>query len=155
MKRISTNTWSKYKSLIQSFVETDSGLKPIAWLKNLSQPLPFGEDVGSRFVSKELKVLVGYNSFRTWPINSVTTSGELDNESCYILMSINYLSGLGYLNSNGKFDFDQTLDRFIIDGIVYKSSGETAYDQASDTDNLAMVILKRINEKVENYKIVS
>lgn len=153
MKRISEKIWNRYKGIIQSFLEQDSGLKPITWLKSLSQPLPFGEDVGFTFVSKELKVLVGYNSYRTWPINQVTNSGEKDNESCYILMSMRLLEEEGHL-LNGKFDFDKTIDRFIIDGITYKSSGDTHYDQASDTDNLVMVILKRVEDN-ESYKIIS
>lgn len=153
--RIGNKTWSRYKKLVQKFLSEEAGLKPITWLVHLSQPLPFGEDVGSCYLSRTLQVLVGYNVMRTWPINQVTPSGELDNETCYIIISNDKLAELGYLDEHGYFKFDITRDRFIIDGISYKSSGDTQYAQAREDELVSMVILKRItNENLEQYKIV-
>ena len=155
MSRINNKNWGHYKNVIQKFLSEDSGLKPIIWLRKLSQPLPFGEDVGSSYFQETLNVLVGYNVYRTWPINKVTPSGEMDEETCYIIIPNDYLDERGLIQ-DGRFNIDITLDRFIINGQVYKSSGDTQAAQASEQDIVSMVILKRINsETIDNYTIIT
>ena len=59
------------------------------------------------------------------------------------ILNLKYLRDNGWLNSNGNFDYDVSMDRFIHDGIIYKSTGETKICQAQDEPLLVMLILKR------------
>jgi len=153
--KIGKKHWGRYQKLIQKFLNEESGLKPISWLRHVSQPLPFGEDVGSCYFQETLNVLINYNVYRTWPINMVTPSGEIDNETLCIIMPNDALAENGFLDEHGYFSFDLSNDRFIIDGISYKSSGDTQYSQASDVELVTMVVLKRLKHEVkEKYTIL-
>lgn len=140
---IPDSVWSLYKNIISNFVDNDAGKQPIVWKRYISQPLPFGEDFGENYESIPLDVLIGYNDFRTWPVNRATTSGELDNQNLAIWVSANMLKKRGFLNSKGYWEFDRSYDRFIINGIEYKSSGDTQVAQAKNEALLFMVVLKR------------
>jgi len=143
--------WGRYKKIVVDFLDSDVGKKVIIWKKAITTPSQFGEDSPNTFYPDiQLEVLVGDNFFRTWPINRATLSGELDNQNCSIWVSAKKLLELGYLNSNGYWAFDKTLDRFIIDGITYKTSGDTETAQAKDTSLLFMVVLKR--EEIDNSR---
>lgn len=136
-------------------MDNDASGKSITLLSHLDQPQLFGEDDKNIFTTSTLEVLVGYNVYRTWPINTVTNSGEMDNETCYILMSKTYLISKGLINDAGSINLDLTRDRFIIDGVPYKSSGDTPSSQAHNIDLLYMIILKRLKtEKITDYTII-
>ena len=143
---IPDSVWSVYKKVINDFVEVDAGKQPILWRKYVNQPLPFGEDSGQQYMDITIDVLVGYNSYRTWPINKGTTTGELDNQNMAIYISARVLSEIGQLTPEGYMDFDRANDRFKIQGITYKSSGDTMVSQAKDEALLFMVVLKREEE---------
>lgn len=140
--------WDRYKQIVNDFIDTDTGKQPIIWKRYINQPLPFGEDSGEQYLDVALDVLVGYNSFKTWPSNQATISGELDNSNLAIWVSARLLRELGYLNPQGYWDFDRSHDRFIINGITYKSSGDTQVSQAKDEALLFMVVLKREEENI-------
>lgn len=143
---IPDSVWKLYKDIVSNFIDNDAGKQQIIWKRYITQPLPFGEDFGESYESIPLDVLVGYNSFRTWPVNLATTSGELDNQNLAIWVSANLLKNRGFLNSNGYWEFNRSYDRFIINGIEYKSSGDTQVAQAKDEALLFMVVLKREEE---------
>lgn len=143
---IPDKVWDRYKNIVNDFIDTDVGKQPITWKRYIDQPLPFGEDSGEQYESVTLDVLIGYNHFKTWPSNPATVSGELDNSNMAIWVSARLLMELGYLNSEGYWDFHRSYDRFIINGITYKSSGDTQVAQAKDEALLFMVVLKREEE---------
>lgn len=144
ISRLSSTTWNKYTKILNDFMETDAAKKKVIWRRYVEVPLLYGEDTRvPPYNDVEIEVLFAYNTFRTWPINIPTVSGELDNNNVVFYVSKNYLEENGYLNSEGYFDFNRSTDRFIMDGITYKSSGDTSASQAGDHDVLIMVILKR------------
>lgn len=143
---IPDSVWKLYKNIVSDFVDNDAGKQPIVWKRYITQPLPFGEDSGENYESIPLDVLISYNDFRTWPINKAYVSGELDNQNLSIFVSANLLRNRGFLNSNGYWKFNRSYDRFIINGIEYKSSGDTQVAQAKDEALLFMVVLKREEE---------
>lgn len=143
---ISNKVWDHYKNIINDFIDTDTGKQKIIWKKYIDIPLQYGEDSGQDYIDIPLEVLVGYNSFRTWPINLATVSGELDNQNLAIYISGRLLKELGYTNEHGYWDFNRSQDRFILNGITYKSSGDTQVSQAKDEPLLFQVILKREEE---------
>lgn len=145
-KIIPDSVWAHYKNIVSDFIDNDAGKQPIVWKRYNSNILPYGEDSGETYDNIPLDVLVGYNSFRTWPINRATTSGELDSQNLAIWVSAKLLKSRGFLNSNGYWEFNRSLDRFIINGIEYKSSGDTQVAQAKDEALLFMVVLKREEE---------
>nr|DAJ84832.1 MAG TPA: hypothetical protein [Caudoviricetes sp.] len=140
---IPDKVWDHYKKIINDFIDVDAGKQLITWKRYINIPLPYGEDSGSKYEDISLNVLIGYNSFRTWPINQATVSGELDNQNMAIYVSARLIRELGYADQYGYWQFDRSLDRFIVNGIVYKSSGDTQVAQAKDDPLLFQVILKR------------
>lgn len=59
------------------------------------------------------------------------------------MISKQYLADRGYLDSNGYFDFNWAEDRFIINGIPYRPTGDTNVSQAKDEAIVFLIILKR------------
>lgn len=149
MKRIHVKKWGAYKKLIGDFMDQDAALKPIKWLIYMEAPSLYGEGSEPKYKATDLNVLISYNVYRTWPINSSTVSGEVDKETLVILVSKKYLLESNLLDVNGYWNIDITRDRFLIDGIIYSSSGDTLSSQASDSDLLFMVILKRLGSEKE------
>ena len=155
MVAISNKKWQKYNRIVSDFLDNDSAKKPITWLKALKQPTLFSEDGIRDYYSIPLEVLIADNSFRTWPINQTTPSGELDNQNLIIWVSKRYLEEKGHINESGYLDFDRSLDRFIIDGLVYKSSGDTLVAQAHDEQLAIIVVLKReVDEDEVDFKVI-
>lgn len=141
---VSDKMWSKYKHIVQNFIDRDAGLQEVIWLKHLQYPLPFGEDNDEdNYESIPLQALINYNSFRTWPLNVGTPSGELDEINCAMLVSQNQLVEKQLVNEKGYWNFDCVLDRFIINGETYISKGDSQVAQAKDTPIVFQVLLRR------------
>ena len=155
MKRIRLSKWEKYKSIIGEFMDEDAARKSITWLKHVDNPLAYGEDVGSTFIQLELMALVADNSYRTWPVNQTTVSGEVDNQSMAVWVSKRYLETNDLLTPEGYFDFDMSKDRIIIDGVLYKPAGDTQASQANDETLLFMIVLKRDKDDVNKLNILT
>lgn len=154
MKRIRLSKWNKYKTLISEFMDNDAARKSITWLKHVDNPVAFGEDVGDKFTSHELMALLADNSYRSWPLNQPTISGEIDNQNMAIWVSKSYLSSKNLLTPEGYFDFDMSKDRIIIDGILYKPAGDTQASQANDETLLFMIVVKRDKDDINKLNIL-
>lgn len=150
---ISDSEWKKYAETIYSFIETAAGLQKITWQKTVNSKNQFGEDQGSKHINVEIEGLIAYNYFRSWPLTQPSTTGDVDKENCVLLLSKDYLHKSGYLNSEGYFEFDSANDRFILEGINYKSSGDTSMSQAKDKPLIFMVVLKR--EEPSNHNVIT
>lgn len=124
-------------------MDKDAGRQVITWKRHIDQIGAFGEDDGNQYLDVQLEALCYYNVFRNWPINKPTTSGELDDENLTIYVTKRQIESLGYINSDGYWQFNWSEDRFVINGIVYKPSGDTQVAQAKDEALCFIVILKR------------
>lgn len=142
-KFISDKVWERFENIINTFMDNDVGKQKIIWAKKIEIPDSFGEDSYNKYLYRELEVLCNYNTFRNWPINKESISGELDQENLSILVSRNYLTEHGYINSSGYIDFNWSEDRFILHGLVYKPSGDTEIAQTNTKNLLFQIILKR------------
>ena len=149
-KFISNRAWETYKKIIKNFLDIDSGRQPIHWLKHINQLNPYGEDIGDKYFDIKLEGLCFYNAFRNWPINKVTSSGELDEENLTIYISKSQIEAKGYLTEDGYWQFNWSEDRFIINGICYKPSGDTQVAQAKDEALVFLVILRRDRDSMLN-----
>lgn len=143
MKLVSDKAWSKYKKIVQDFLDQDAGRQPIIWAKHINQLLGYGEDSSPQYTFNVIEALCYYNAFRNWPINKSSVSGEQDEENLSIMISRQYLEEKGYLDANGYFDFNWAEDRFIINGIAYRPTGDTNVSQAKDEAIVFLIILKR------------
>ena len=143
MPKVSNKAWSKYKRTVQNFLDQDSGRQKIIWASHIDQILSYGEDSLPQYVFNVIEALCYYNAFRNWPINKSSVSGEQDEENLSIMISRQYLADNGYLGSNGYFDFNWAEDRFIINGIPYRPTGDTNVSQAKDEAIVFLIILKR------------
>lgn len=148
---VPNKSWDRYKRIISTFMDKDAGRQSIIWAKNVDQLLTHGEDYIPKYYKIEIEALCFYNAFRNWPINKATVSGELDEENLSILVTMEYIESIGYLNKDGYWDFDWSKDRFVINGQVYKPSGDTQVAQAKDQALVFMVILKRDRDTKLNY----
>lgn len=147
-KYISNKAWNRYKKIVQKFLNLDAGRQKVFWMQHVDQMLAFAEDSTPQFVGIEIEALCFYNAFRNWPLNKATVSGALDEENLSIYISKSAIEELGYLNSDGYWNFNWEEDRFVINGIVYKPSGDTQVAQAKDEPLVFMVILKRDRDTV-------
>lgn len=148
MPLVSDKAWSKYKKIIQDFLDQDAGRQKIVWAKHINQTLSYGEDSLPQYSFNVIEALCYYNAFRNWPINKSSVSGEQDEENLSIMISRQYLKDRGYLNSNDYFDFNWAEDRFIINGISYRPTGDTNVSQAKDEAIVFLIILKRDRDSV-------
>lgn len=148
---VPNKSWDRYKRIISTFMDKDAGRQSIIWAKNVDHLLTHGEDYIPKYYRIEIEALCFYNAFRNWPINKATVSGELDEENLSILVTMEYIESIGYLNKDGYWDFDWSKDRFVINGQVYKPSGDTQVAQAKDQALVFMVILKRDRDTKLNY----
>lgn len=141
---VNDSIWKKYKHIVQNFIDRDAGLQEVIWLKHIQYPLPFGEDDDENNYERiPLQALINYNAFRTWPLNVGTPSGELDEINCAMLISQKQLVEKGLTNNKGYWTFDAALDRFIINGELYISKGDTQVAQAKDEPIVFQVLLRR------------
>lgn len=150
---VPNKSWDRYKQIITQFMDVDAGRQTIVWAKNVNQILSHGEDFIPKYYKINIEALCYYNAFRNWPINKPTMEGELDDENLSILVSAEYIKELGYMNKDGYWDFNWSMDRFVINGIVYKPSGDTQVAQAKDKALVFMVILKRDRDTKVEYVV--
>lgn len=130
MAFLTDQDWVDYINAVNEFNE-DAGQQPITWLRSKGGLDRFGEDnLSERFDTIELKGLILYNVFRTWPIDRNTESGALDNQNCMLFLNSKYLDSLGFLNSDGYIKLGRATDYFILSGIKYKPAGDTQAAQA-------------------------
>lgn len=137
------NFWGPFKNAINNKAFSTFFRDEITW-NRLVQGLDFhGENQTLEYTPIQLKCLIGYNDFRTWPMDRVNESGSIDMQNMYVIFNTVYLRGLGFLNENDYFAFDAQRDYFTLKGIDYESSGDTDVAQAGDEPLLFYVILKR------------
>lgn len=123
--------------------------KSLFYYRHKKYPKRFNEDISTNPGTEEynppieLKVLNNYNYMRTWPVTIITTAGESDPQSVQVFLNKDYLKGLGLLSPSGNFNYNPDLDRFVMDGIVYKGYGDTAASQHDGSDINYLITLRR------------
>lgn len=118
--------------------------KEITWKRLRSKLDRWGEDNNDNgYDNVTLKVLINYNYMRSWPITFQTESGGLDRQSVQVLIHKDYLRGLGFINADNYFAYNEVDDRFIIDGLVHAPFGDTPASEFSNDDIWIVLILKR------------
>jgi hypothetical protein len=140
---MSDKAWDKYKSLVTQFLDEESGMQPVIWAEHVKLPGKYGEDNNNYYYRRDIRALCYYNAFRNWPLNKSSVTGELDEENLSILISKKQVEELEALTPEGYFKFDWAMDRFIINGVVYRPSGDTQVAQAKDEALVFLIILKR------------
>ncbi len=142
MGHLTDQDWQDYYDAINEW-QDDVFQQDIVWKRNYVNNSKTGEDNNIRFMDITLKGLIQYNYFRSWPVNQTEDSGEIDKNSIVIYLNIDYLDKLGYINSNKQFTFNPGLDRFLINGLVYTTDGESHVAQAHHKPLFIFMVLKR------------
>lgn len=151
-RRISDSQWDVYKKIIND-AHDDFNQDTIVWVRQLHSMPRWGEDEGnSSSINIELKCLNAYNFFRSWPMTDESVAGKIDKESMVVMLNKEYLRGLGYLTTDGNFDFDPGADSFIFEGQKLTAAGETPLSQAHESPLHIMLILKREPTKTGSSK---
>ena len=152
MKLMTPEQWAMHINAVNDFHE-DAFQEEITWMSTATNRSYHGEDSNHREIAIQLKCLVLYNYFRSWPIDQATDSGEIDKQSCMAIFNIKYLQELGYLNEFGQFDINQGDDKFILNGLVYVPSGDSQVSQAYNNPLMTFIVLKReeINTGDQRY----
>lgn len=144
MAHMTPADWQRYEDVINEFQE-DAFQQIITWRRRATTVDPHGEDSNIRYEDLELKGLVHYNHFRSWPLTSYTETGEIDKQNCMVFLNIAYLKTLG-LAQNGQLEFEQSYDRFIINGTEYQPAGDSQVAQANDQPLFIFIVLKRTDK---------
>lgn len=151
MGKLNGINWGRYKAILHKASE-QLNKKPITWLKHKElitlrnedfNHVNQEQDVAENYDKITLACLCNYNYMRTWPINRETISGELDVQTVQIYLNKRYLQENGYLDHNGLFIYQVDNDRFELDGILYKSTGDTSVSQADSEDIHFTMVLQR------------
>ena len=143
MAFVTEEAWQKYRDIINS-VHDDFNKDILIWRRNVPVTIPlFNESPLNEYQDINLKVLIAYNYFRTWPITRHTNTGELDNQNMAVYINRKYLQDLGYTTDQGYFNFRPDKDIFVHRGIHYKCEGDTLIAQAGSLPLLIQLILRR------------
>lgn len=144
MGRLVTSAqWAAFKKLIRNGHDTFSQ-DTLVWRRAKRVIKRYREDGDVlAYENIPLKCLVGYNTFRTWPLTKHGETGELDDQNQLVYLNREYLRELGYLNSQGYLAFNPGVDEFFHRGSVYKAEGDTLASQAHDDPLLFLLVLRR------------
>lgn len=143
MSHMTDADWQKYYDVINTW-QQDAFQEPFNWFTAYSRTHNYGEDSNiRRWKVKELKGLIQYNYFRSWPMTQSTDAGEMDKESILLYINIAHLASLNALNEHSQFVLNPGLDRFVVRGRVYKAQGDSHAAQAKDRPLFVFIILKR------------
>lgn len=155
MDLIGTQDWNDYKKVIGQDAFDTFGQATIIWRRKVDPSINrYGEDVNNNAtVDIPLTCLVNYNYMRSWPITSLTESGENNEQSIQVLFSKTYLQSLGYINDAGLFIYQPDFDRFILDGLIRKPVGDSSISQAKDGAIMFEVLM--IEQRTETGRIRS
>lgn len=135
--------WQKFKSVINGLATDFFNQDQVVWYRQIQNIDPHGEGIEGTFEQVNLNCLIGYNDFRTWPLDKVTEAGSIDMQHMYLILNVEYLRENGYLNSNGYFAINVENDYFEHKGIFYETDGDTLSAQAGDEPVLFYLVLKR------------
>ena len=144
MAFINIATWNRYKSIINEVAE-DFNEAIVVFYKNTVNIQRHGEGVssGQQFTQINVKCLISFNYFRTWPTTKDTNTGALDKESMVLIFNNDYLNSINLINAHGNFDIEPGIDYFEYQGVFYEPSGETPVSHAHDIPLHTYVIVKR------------
>lgn len=157
---VSNRSWDRYKKHITQFLNKDAARQTIIWARHVDQLLTHGEDTIPLYQKIPIEALCYYNAFRNWPINTPSVTGETDEENLSILISRDYIENLNggiYFkyteggDHDGYWNFNWQEDRFSINGITYRPSGDTQVAQAKGEALVFLIILKRDRDTVLNF----
>ena len=142
-KNLLGSDWNDYKD-VMSDAHATFNQKVIKWSHFPITLNRYQEDNNTQPVVTDLLGLLNYNYRRGWPVNKTSDSGEEDEQSIQILFNKEYLKTNNLINPDGYFPYDVSNDIFTIDGINYKSFGDTEAAQMRDDDVFITIIVKRI-----------
>lgn len=142
--------WDSYKQVINDF-HNDAFQQEVKWIRtNRNWRTEFGED-NTQYPGNSIQVLKGlisYNTYRSWPTTNPTRSGERDLQNMLLFLNTEYLIENGFTNDGKLLNFDPGRDRFEVQGLIYKSMGESHASQTNDSPLLQFIILER--EEADN-----
>lgn len=110
-----------------------------------------GSDNSTRFKYVELKGIIAYNFFRTWPSVKNDVQGDYDNQNMVVMFHKDYLTENNLVNDKGNLDYNPGEDKFIINGVNYKDAGFTDVSQVGVDPMFEHLILTP--DKVETGNI--
>lgn len=144
---LSAQQWAAYRQVINN-ASASFNQEDVIWNRVSIKLDRDGDDASPpTFTTVNLKALIQYNVYRTWPINRSTDTGLVDNQSIMIILNKDYLAGLGYINSNNNFPFDLGFDYFTLHGLDYKPMGDLHASQAGDDPLFIHIICERKREE--------
>lgn len=151
MSFLTPEEWADYELTINDFSQ-EAFNQDMTWLRCVRALSKDGSDDSPMYTEVNLKCLVQYNFFRSWPINLNTTTGQVDGESAMVLLNNKYLNDNGYLNEHGQFKMRPSLDKFIINGLRYVNKGDSQASQTNSSNPLLhfLILLRDYTEEPDN-----
>jgi hypothetical protein len=142
MAQITDLQWGAFKSIINKF-DDNVNKEILEWGTRSFEKDEFGEENPQTISWVNLEALLGFNTFRTWPMTDHRMEGELDNQNMVAYINKDWLNTQGYLTIDGYFNFNPAQDVFKHRGIIYKCDGDTLVSQTKDDSLFIMLVLVR------------
>lgn len=142
---LTATDWAAFVDAINTVANSSFNQADIVWhrLSQNWQVDGFDDPANKAYTQVTLKCLVAYNYFRVWPAERLSNTGEIDDESLVLIFNKAYLAGLGYINAQGNFEYSSGTDYFVVDGVRYRSAGDTPAAQTATSPLLILLILSR------------
>lgn len=149
---------SEYEALIDEALDVSNfSNKTLIWKRARTKGLNrFMEDTTEEVANINLPCLCNYNYMRSWPITGYAEIGETDRQSVQVILSTKIIIGVQdsynvYLaDADGNLLYNPAYDRFILEGIEYKASGDTPASQGFTRNLMFTFILTRELKKTRN-----
>lgn len=145
---LSDAEWEEYENTVNSFHE-DAFQHPVKFIRVLTYFDGNGKEV-SREEVIDIKGLIHYNHFRSWPINTESIGGQIDRQSVLLFLNNKALEELNLIDENGNFSFKPADDKFEVAGLRYVGKGESQTAQSKEKALLHFIVLKR--EEYQTHK---
>lgn len=150
---LTTAQWASYRQVINA-ASASFNQQSIIWHRvNVKLDRQGDDSVKPTYTPIELKVLIQYNVFRTWPIDIPTDTGAIDGQSVMIFLNKDYLQANGYLDANNNFDYNADFDFFEIHGILYKKMGDLHGGQAGNDPVMFLIICERVRDNTNTLTL--
>jgi hypothetical protein len=143
---LSDEFWAYFASIQKDAFET-FGQDTLTYYKKEYNMDYFGEDGtddNTLFTQYDLPILINYNYYRVWGVNTNSQAGEVEGQSISVLINKDKLREVqpALMDDRNNFIFDSGKDYFIHRGTRYTSQGETFISQAASNPLLIMLILQ-------------
>jgi len=142
MDLLSSFDWEQIKAGVNNAADTffqDS----ITWKRVTKNVDRYGERDFATYQDITLPCFINYDWWRRIPTFKEDKTGEYNQADLLIIFKKAYLSAQSYLTTDGYFNYNPSLDKFVVKGKLYKPVGDTLLSQVKENPMLFQLMLRK------------